>query len=57
MTLEKGAVIDGQNSYDPQGEEHYRGVHGISAHKSCGLEFRDYPWMLIHMACGPPFLI
>lgn len=42
IIAEKGAVIDGQNSYDPQGEEHYRGVHGISAHKSRNLEFRGY---------------
>ena len=42
IVAEKGAVIDGQNSYDPQGEEHYRGVHGISAHKSRNLEFRGY---------------
>ena len=27
---ESGAVIDGANSYDPEGEEGYRGVHGLS---------------------------
>ncbi len=26
---EPGAVIDGQNCFDPDGEEHYRGPHGI----------------------------
>ena len=28
---EGGAVIDGMNSYDPQGEEKFRGAHGIMA--------------------------
>ena len=28
---EEGAVIDGRNSYDPQGEEGFRGAHGITA--------------------------
>lgn len=31
---EKGAVIDGCNSFDPQGEEGFRGVHGIVARDS-----------------------
>jgi len=39
---EKGSVIDGQNSYDSEGEEHYRGVHGISAHKCRNLTFSGY---------------
>lgn len=39
---EKGSSIDGCNSYDPQGEESYRGVHGISAHKSEHLLFKGY---------------
>ena len=39
---EKGAVIDGCNSFDPEGEEHYRGVHGISAHKSRDIVFKGY---------------
>lgn len=34
--------IDGCNSYDSEGEEHYRGVHGISAHKSHNLTFKGY---------------
>ena len=39
---EKGSVIDGNNSYNPDGEEHYRGVHGISAHKCSNLHFEGY---------------
>ncbi len=39
---EKGSVIEGNNSYDPEGEERYRGVHGISVHKSRGLVFKGY---------------
>ncbi len=39
---EEGSVIDGCNSYDPDGEGHYRGVHGISAHKSSNLLFKGY---------------
>ncbi len=42
IIAEKGAVIDGCNSYDSEGEEYYRGVHGISAHKSHNLECRGY---------------
>ena len=42
---EKGAVIDGCNSFDPNGEEGFRGVHGIVAWDSdrvslAGFEFR-----------------
>ena len=33
---EEGAVIDGRNSYDPQGEEGFRGAHGITAVDSEG---------------------
>ncbi len=39
---EKGAVIDGCNSYDEIGEEHYRGVHGISMYHCEGLTFKGY---------------
>ncbi len=39
---EEGSVIDGCNSFDIEGEEHYRGVHGISAHKSSNLLFKGY---------------
>ena len=39
---EPGSVIDGCDSYDPIGEEHFRGVHGIAAHDCANLEFRGY---------------
>ena len=39
---EPGAVIDGCDSYDPIGEEHFRGVHGISVHDSTNCVFRGY---------------
>ncbi len=39
---EPGSAIDGCDSYDPMGEERFRGVHGIAAHDSEGLEFRGY---------------
>lgn len=38
ITGEKGAVIDGMNSYDPEGEEGFRGAHGITAFDSEGVE-------------------
>ena len=39
---EPGSAIDGCDSYDPLGEEGFRGVHGISVHDSERLEFRGY---------------
>ena len=36
---EAGAVIDGADPYDPVGEEHYRGPHGIAYHHSSDLRF------------------
>ena len=39
---EPGSVIDGCDSYDPLGEEHFRGVHGIAAHDCDNLELRGY---------------
>ena len=39
---EAGSEIDGCDSYDPIGEEHFRGVHGISVHDSTNLVFRGY---------------
>lgn len=39
---EKGAVIDGHDSYDPAGEEHYRGVHGISVYEATNVVFSGY---------------
>ena len=37
---EAGSAIEGNNSYDPEGEEHYRGVHGISAFYSSNVVVR-----------------
>ena len=42
ITGEEGCVIDGQNCYDPEGEEEYRGPHGINAHHSKNLYFSGY---------------
>ena len=39
---EPGSAIDGCDSYDPVGEEHFRGVHGISVHASTNLAFSGY---------------
>ena len=39
---EPGSVIDGCDSYDPIGEEHFRGVHGISVHASTNIVFSGY---------------
>ena len=39
---DEDSVIDGCNSYDPLGEEHYRGVHGISVHGLTNGVFRGY---------------
>ena len=39
---EPGSVIDGSNCYDPLGEEHYRGPHGISAYWSTNIVCRGY---------------
>ena len=39
---EPGSVIDGCDSYDPVGEEHFRGVHGISIHDSTNCVFSGY---------------
>ena len=39
---EPGSVIDGCDSYDPIGEEHFRGVHGISVHDSTNCVFTGY---------------
>lgn len=39
---ETGSAIDGRNCYDPQGEEHYRGPHGISAIDCRGLVLSGY---------------
>ncbi|MBQ7667169.1 MAG: hypothetical protein IJS46_04155 [Kiritimatiellae bacterium] len=39
---EPGSAIDGCDSFDPLGEEGFRGVHGISAHDCENLELRGY---------------
>ena len=39
---EEGSVIDGSDPYDPTGEEHYRGPHGIAYHYSKNLYFEGY---------------
>lgn len=39
---EKGSVIDGCNAYDPIGEEHYRGPHGINMHRCKNVHFEGY---------------
>ena len=39
---EPGSLIDGRDSYDPVGEEHFRGVHGISVHDSTNCAFSGY---------------
>ncbi len=42
IEAEPGAVIDGQDCYDPFGEEEYRGPHGISMQHCRNLVFRGY---------------
>ena len=39
---ETGSVIDGADCYDPQGEEDYRGPHGINIHASKNITLRGY---------------
>jgi len=39
---EKGAVIDGQNCYNPNGEEGFRGPHCINVLKSSSVTFKGY---------------
>ena len=39
---EEGSVIDGMNPFDPQGEEFYRGPHGISAFDCKRLTLKGY---------------
>lgn len=42
VIAEPGAVIDGQDCYDPLGEEAYRGPHGISMQHCRNIVFRGY---------------
>lgn len=39
---EKGSIIDGRNIYDPDGEEKYRGPHGVNMHFCKNVFFRGY---------------
>ncbi len=39
---EKGSLIDGRNIYDPEGEEDYRGPHGINMHFCKNVTFKGY---------------
>ena len=39
---EEGSVIDGRNVFDPEGEEKYRGPHGINMHFCKNVTFRGY---------------
>ncbi len=39
---EKGALINGQNCYDPAGEEHYRGPHAIHIYECKNIVLRGY---------------
>ncbi len=39
---EKGSLIDGNNVYDPEGEENYRGPHAINIHFCKNVKLRGY---------------
>ena len=39
---EKGSYIDGMNCFDAQGEEHYRGPHGINIQNTRGIRLEGY---------------
>ena len=39
---ERGSYIDGQDSHNPDGEEHYRGAHAINIYNSKNLYFEGY---------------
>lgn len=39
---EEGSIIDGSDCYDEQGEEHYRGPHGVSIHNCSNLHMSGY---------------
>ena len=55
---EEGSVIDGSNGYNPNGEEQYRGVHGVSAFDSTNIVYRGFTirhtgnWALRHQRCA-----
>lgn len=54
---EAGSFIDGQNCYDPQGEENYRGPHAIFMYKCENIEYSGYTvrdsgnWAHTHYCC------
>ena len=39
---EKGSVIDGRDTFDPQGEEGYRGPHAVNLYHCKNVTFRGY---------------
>ena len=55
---EEGSVIDGANGFNPNGEEQYRGVHGVSAFDSTNIVYRGFTirhtgnWALRHQRCA-----
>ena len=55
---ERGSIIDGANGFDPNGEEGYRGVHGVSAFDSTNITYRGFTiqhtgnWALRHQRCA-----
>jgi hypothetical protein len=55
---EEGSVIDGANGFNSNGEEQYRGVHGISAHNSTNILLRGFTirhtgnWAMNLRYCG-----
>lgn len=42
---EKGSYFDGVNCYDPEGEEKYRGPHGMSFWRCKGIRLEGYTFM------------
>ena len=42
---EKGSYIDGSNPYDPEGEENYRGPHGMSIWRCENIRLEGYAFM------------
>ena len=55
---EPGSVIDGLNGFNPDGEEKYRGVHGVTAFDSTNILYRGFTvrhtgnWALRHQRCA-----
>lgn len=55
---EEGSIIDGSNGFNPNGEEKYRGVHGVSAFDSTNIVYRGFTirhtgnWALRHQRCA-----